>query len=84
MQPTAPIVPAPSLNNKIETKAKTAIENLQVATKHLVYLVPIAIAVVNTLLSSHVFHWNVDTIALVNGLLAALGLSSLHINSLGD
>lgn len=56
--------------------------NLQPVTKHLGYLVPVAIAVVNVLLASKAFHWNVDTIALINGLLAAVGLGSLHINSL--
>lgn len=55
---------------------------LQPLTTHLAYLAPLALAVVNIINVIVSTKWNADTVALINALLAAVGLGSIHINSL--
>lgn len=55
---------------------------LQPLTTHLPLIAAIVIAVFNVLISTHTIVMPGTTVDALNGILTALGLSGLHINSL--
>jgi hypothetical protein len=58
------------------------LKSLQPYTKQLPAVIAVLVAVFNVLLAQHVIKLGVTTADLINGLLGAVGFSSLHVNSL--
>lgn len=64
------------------TTKSTFVTKLQPYTKQLPIVVSVVIGIFNVLLGSKILHVDAQTAYIVNGILATLGFSSLHVNSL--